>query len=97
VSSRAATAMPPDPNTGTATSETPALNSHRDTATRVSLMLARAWRSRSGSVDGVRGIAFQAAAFQDAPSRELGTSRWAVETGRQVNRAISVSECSLPS
>src|ERR1700722_378562 len=25
------------------------------------------------------------------------TSRWAVETGRQVSRAISVSECSLPS
>jgi hypothetical protein len=50
VSSRAATAMPPDPKTGTATSEIPVLYSHRETATRVSLMLARAWRSRSGSV-----------------------------------------------
>jgi hypothetical protein len=38
--------MPPDPKTGTATSEIPAWYSHRDTATRVSLMLARAWRSR---------------------------------------------------
>ena len=50
VSPRAATAMPPDPNTGTATPETPGSSSHRETATRVSLMLARHWRSRSGSV-----------------------------------------------
>ena len=58
VSPRAATAMPPDANTGTATSESPGWSSQRETATRVSLMLARHWRSRSGSVSvfGVKPV-----------------------------------------
>jgi hypothetical protein len=42
--------MPPDPNTGAATAETSGSSSHREIATLVSLMLARLWRSRSGSV-----------------------------------------------